>query len=127
MSSSAPPPITRIEPEPPPLATAIAAVVAEYARAIEARDLAAIKAVYPTITDDQQRGFQRFFQSVRSINARLTASAPQGDGNTATARVSGAYDYVDSNGRAQREAVNSTATFRRDGSRWRIVSTVSTR
>lgn len=126
-SSTAPPPVTKLEPEPPPLATAIAAVVAEYARAIDARDLAAIRAVYPTITEDQQRGFQRFFQSVRSVNARLTASSPQGDGNTATARVSGAYDYVDSNGRTQREAVSFTATFRRDGARWRIVSTVSTR
>lgn len=126
-STAAPPPVTKVEPEPPPLATVIAGVVAEYARAIEARDLAAIRAVYPTITEAQQRGFQQFFQSVRSITARLTASAPQGDGNTATARVTGTYDYVDSNGRAQREAVSFAATFRRDGTRWRIVSTVSTR
>ena len=115
--------MTKLEPEPPPLATAIAAVVAEYARAIEARDLAAIRSVYPTISEQQQRGFQQFFQSVRSITARLTASPPQGDGNTATARVSGAYDYVDAAGKPQRQAVSFTATFRRDGTRWRIVST----
>ena len=72
---------------------------------------------------DVDAGFQQFFQSVRSINARLTAAAPQGDATTATARVTGSYEYVDAAGKPQTQLVAFTATFRRDGTRWRIVAT----
>jgi hypothetical protein len=121
-STSAPVPAPRLQPPAPPLGAAIAAVVADYARAIDSRDLAAIRAVYPTIPAEQQRGFQQFFQSVRSVTATLVSSAPSGNDSVATARVTGRYEYVDATGKPQVQAVGFNATFRREGTVWRIVS-----
>ncbi len=118
---AAPPP-SRTVPEAPPAAVEIAALVAEYARAIEARDLAAIKAVYPAISAEQQNGFQRFFATVKSLRARLAAGTPTINAASATAEVSGTYDYTDAAGKEQQQRVAFRATFRRDANRWIIVS-----
>ncbi len=118
---SAPPP-ARTVPEAPTVAAEIAALVAEYARAIEARDLTAIKAVYPSISAEQQNGFQRFFATVRSLRARLSVGTPTVNAASATAQVSGMYDYTDAAGKEQQQRVAFRATFRRDGDRWTIVS-----
>jgi serine/threonine-protein kinase len=111
-----------LEPRPIPLGTAIAAVVSDYARAIGSRDLAAIRALYPAISAEQQRGFQQFFQSVRSLTATLTPSDPTGNDTLATSRVTGRYEYVDAGGKPQVQTVGFLATFRRVGTVWRIVS-----
>jgi serine/threonine-protein kinase len=110
--------------EPPTVAPAdeIAALVAEYARAIEARDLPAIRALYPSITDQQQRGFRSFFNVVKSLRATLAPGSTTVDGATASARITGTYDYTNAAGKAERQAVSFNATFRRDGGRWRIAS-----
>jgi serine/threonine-protein kinase len=121
-SATVPMPAPRVEPPPPPLGTVIAAVVADYARAIGSRDLSAIRAVYPAISADQQSRFQQFFQSVRSVTATLTPSDPSGDDSVATARVTGRYEYVDASGKPQVQEVGFNATFRREGAVWRIVS-----
>jgi hypothetical protein len=96
--------------------------VAEYARAIESRDLSAIRALYPSITEEQQRGFSSFFDRVRSLRATLNAANPIVDGNSATTRVTGAYEFVGSDGKAQRQPVTFSATLRRVGTQWRIAS-----
>jgi eukaryotic-like serine/threonine-protein kinase len=119
---AAAPPASRTVPEAPPAAVEIAALVAEYARAIEARDLAAIKAVYPAISAEQQSGFQRFFATVKSLRARLSAGTPTINAASATAQVSGMYDYTDAAGKEQQQRVAFRATFRRDANRWIIVS-----
>jgi hypothetical protein len=118
-----PAPAPRVEePEAPPLGTAVAAVVADYARAISSRDLGALRAVYPTISPEQQQGFQQFFASVRSLTATLAPSDASGNDSVATARVTGRYEYVDASGKPQVQSVAFSATFRRAGSVWRIVA-----
>jgi ketosteroid isomerase-like protein len=115
-------PPSRPEPEPSSAISEITSLVAQYARAIEARDLGGIKALYPLISDAQERGFRDFFENVRTLKTTLVLGALGVDGNSATAPITGAYDYTDRSGKTQHQSLAFRATFRRDGTRWRIAS-----
>jgi serine/threonine-protein kinase len=105
-----------------PVAADIAPAVESYARAIESRDIGAIRRAYPGLTSDQQRGFEQFFQSARSINVTFKVANVEGSGSSADARLVGTYEYVNSEGRPEKQPVNFAASLRRDGSGWRLVS-----
>jgi eukaryotic-like serine/threonine-protein kinase len=111
---------------PPPPAPATAADVApvfeSYARAIEARDIAAIRRVYPGLTDTQQRGFEQFFEAARKVDVTFRVASVEGSATTTEARVNGTYQYEASSGRVERQPVSFVATLKRDGSSWRLVS-----
>jgi eukaryotic-like serine/threonine-protein kinase len=115
-------PQSRTEPDPPSPTTEINALIADYAQGIESRDLARIRALYPAITDEQQRGFQSFFQTVRGLRATLNVGSVTTEGNAASAQVTGAYDYTDGSGKPVHQVLSFRATFRRDANRWRIAS-----
>jgi hypothetical protein len=102
------------EPKPPPREE-IATTVAAYARAIESRDISAVRRVYPGITSDQARGFEQFFQSARSINVTFRATDIETNGNSAEARLVGTYQYVTSEGKSERQPVSFSASLRYDG------------
>jgi hypothetical protein len=95
--------------------------VEAYARAIESRDVGAIRRVYPRLTAGQAADFERFFQTARRVNVSFRVSDLEGNGNTAEARLSGRYDYVTADGNREL-AVSFAASFRYDGSDWRLVS-----
>jgi len=120
------PPQTQPESPPPapalPTAADVAPVFEAYARAIESRDVAAIRRVYPGLTADQQRGFEQFFESSRKINVTFRVASVEGTPSTAEVRVTGRYEYETSAGHAERQAVAFAATLRRDGSAWRLVA-----
>ena len=128
----APPPVTAPAPAPtpapPPAAppaprTAdVAQTVAAYARAIESRDVGAIRRVYPGLTSSQASNFEQFFQAARRINVSFRVSQLEGSGNSAEARLVGSYEYVTSDGKTERQPVSFAASFRHDGSDWRLVS-----
>ena len=99
----------------------MAPVIESYARAIESRDVSAIRRVYPGLTSDQQRGFEQFFESAREIDVTLRVSSVEGTASTADVRVSGRYEYEGSSGRTERQSVSFAATLRRDGGGWRMV------
>jgi serine/threonine-protein kinase len=103
-------------------ASEVASVVAAYARAIESRDVAAVKRAYPGMTAEQARGFGQFFEAARSINVTFRVAGLETNGNTAEARLVGTYEYVTSGSRTERQPVSFAATFRNDGSSWRLVS-----
>ena len=133
---TSPPPVTAQrsvetspDPEPPAasapaIATAadISPTVQAYARAIESRDIGAIRRVYPGLTADQQRRFEQFFQSARNINVTFRVDHVDGSPNAADARLVGTYEYVNSEGRTDRQPVTFAASLRRDGSGWRLIS-----
>jgi serine/threonine-protein kinase len=136
--ASRPPPVVSAPPVAPPapvspppapprqelvIASELTALLGEYARAIESRDLAAIRTVYPGISEEQQRGFRSFFATVRGLKATFSVGTVSVDGNTASAPVSGSYDYTDATGKLLHQTLGFRATFRRDGTRWRISST----
>jgi serine/threonine-protein kinase len=100
----------------------IASVIAAYARAIESRDISAVRRAYPGITGDQARGFEQFFQSARSINVTFRVTDVDANGNSADAHLAGSYEYVTSEGRTERQPVSFSASLRYDGSSWRLTS-----
>jgi serine/threonine protein kinase len=122
--SPAPTPVvsTSSSPDPAKARADIAAVIAAYADAIEARDLAAMRRLYPAMTSDQQRSFQQFFASVRSMQARLAVATLQLDGTTAEAHITGSYAYVTSSGRSERQEANFRATLGVENGVWRMTA-----
>jgi hypothetical protein len=100
----------------------IDAAIARYARAIESRDVAAIRRVYPGLTADQQRGFEQFFEAARKVDVTFRVASVEGSATSAEARVTGTYQYESSSGRVERQPVSFVATLRRDGTTWRLVS-----
>jgi len=118
-----PPPVRNPDPEPkPPPREEIATTVAAYARAIESRDIGAVRRVYPGITSDQARGFEQFFQSARSINVTFRVTDVETSGNSADAKLVGSYQYVTSEGKSERQPVSFSASLRYDSGAWRLTS-----
>jgi hypothetical protein len=113
-----------VAPHPPAPATAadVAPVFESYARAIEARDIAAIRRVYPALTSDQQRGFEQFFEAARKLDVTFKVASVEGSATITDARVNGTYEYESSSGRVERQPVSFVARLRRDGGTWRLVS-----
>jgi serine/threonine protein kinase len=114
---TAPPPVAA------PTAADIAPTVEAFARAIESKDIGAIRRVYPGLTSDQQRRFEQFFQGARTINAsfkvaNVTASGASG----ADAQLFGAYEYVTTAGKTERQPVTFAVTLGHDGRTWRLTS-----
>ena len=121
----APPPVRTPDPEPEPKPAPreeIASTVAAYARAIESRDVGAIRRVYPGLTSEQARGFEQFFQAARSLNVTFRATNIETSGNNADARLVGTYQYTASDGKAHSQPVSFSASLRYDGSSWRLTS-----
>jgi hypothetical protein len=115
----------RPEAPPPPVdqRPALQAAVAEYAAAIEARDIAAIRRAYPGMTEAQQRGWEQFFQVTRDVKAKLRLPQVQVSGATAEGVVAGSYTYLNtSNGQMTTQPVTFRASFRADNGRWRLVA-----
>ena len=106
----------------PPTAADVAPVLEAYARAIESRDVSAIRRVYPGLTADEQRRFEQFFESARKIDVTFRVASVDGTPSTADVRVTGRYEYENSAGRAERSSVAFTAAVRKDGSAWRLVA-----
>lgn len=113
--SDAPPPA-------PPTAADVGPVLEAYARAIESRDVSAIRRVYPGLTADQQRGFEQFFESARKINVTFRVASVDGTPSTADVRVTGRYEYENSAGRTERSTIAFVAAVRKDSSAWRLVA-----
>jgi hypothetical protein len=99
----------------------IGGVIGEYARAIEAKSLADLRRVYPSMTDVQQRGWEQFFQVVRDVKADLSMSRLDVSNGTADAQITGTYTYLNtSTGTTERQPVSFRATLKRDAGRWRM-------
>jgi serine/threonine protein kinase len=119
-----PAPVTAPLPTPPsaPAVDPRAAVdqlIASYARAIESRSVAEIRRVYPGLTASQQTGWEQFFQSVRSLHARLAITRADVTETNADVSVSGTYEF-DAGGRTQQQPVTFRATASPDNGSWRI-------
>ena len=110
-------------------ATDVAAATAEinnvidaYARAIESRDIAELRRVYPAISGDQASAFTDFFKSTRTLRAALAVKSSRVDGNRGAAHVSGTYEFTTTAGRNQQQPVTFDAEFRREGGSWKLVA-----
>jgi serine/threonine-protein kinase len=105
-----------------PTSADVSPTIQAYARAIESRDVGAIKRVYPDLTANQERGFEQFFRSARSVNVTFRVTSVEGTGSTAVAHLAGAYDYVNAGGQSVHQPVGFAATLRNTGGGWRLVA-----
>src|SRR4051812_48930877 len=106
----------------PPTVADIAPVVEAYARAIESRDVGAIRRVNAGLTSSQQRNYEDFFQGAKNINVTFRIQNLEGSPTSADARLVGTYEYVSSDGRDARLPVSFAATFERSGNSWKLTS-----
>jgi serine/threonine-protein kinase len=121
----APPPKQEAPPPAPaaPTAADIAPTVEALARAIESKDIGAIRRVYPGLTSQQQRGFEQFFDGARTINASFRIANVAASGSSgADAQLLGNYEYVNLAGKTDRQPANFALTLGHDGRGWRITS-----
>ena len=100
----------------------VAAVIANYARALESLDLNELRRVYPAMTSAQRKAFDDFFRSIRTLKATLAIGNLQVDGSTADAQVTGSFDYVTTSGGTERRDVRFLATLRRDHGAWLLAA-----
>ena len=86
-------------PAKPDARVAIEQVVARLARAIESRDVSQLRRVHPTLSNQDQESWSRFFGSVQTLKVQLTVTQLNVRGDTATVRLDGTYEYQRNNGR----------------------------
>jgi Serine/threonine protein kinase len=102
-------------------AAEVANAVEAYARAIESRDIGAVRRAYAGLTSDQARGFEQFFDSARHINVTFRVAGLDVNGNSADARLVGSYQYTHGS-RNETQPVSFAATLSYDGSTWKLTS-----
>jgi hypothetical protein len=115
--ASQPPPKVVVNPS-----VEIDAVVANYARAIESKDITEVRRAYPGATQQQLDGFGEFFKSVRSIRAHFNVGSLDVRSDVADARLTGTYDYVTAAGKSEQQSVSFQASFRHDNGVWKLTS-----
>ncbi|PYP22563.1 MAG: hypothetical protein DMD53_02150 [Gemmatimonadetes bacterium] len=97
--------------------------IADYARALESRDLSEVRRAYPGLTPAQQQGWKDLFQSARRLKASLTVTAVKVVGGTAEAIVTGVYDYDNvRTGRTERLPVTFRAILIAETAGWRLAT-----
>jgi serine/threonine-protein kinase len=101
--------------------TLIAHAIASYARAIESRDITAIRRVYPAMSPQQQSSFEQFFQATSELRVTFRVMSLSIAGSTADARVTGTYEYRTARGEEQ-SAVAFDATLAKEADSWRLLS-----
>jgi serine/threonine-protein kinase len=110
-------------PPPKPATTSdLTPVVDAYARAIETRDMAAVRRINPNISASQARGLLDFFQRAKTINVTFRIEDLSSTTTSAEATLAGRYDYVTLENDAKHENVSVAASFQREGNAWRLVS-----
>jgi hypothetical protein len=101
----------------------ISALVASYAAAIEKRDIAAIRRVYPGLTPSQQQDWSRFFETVQDVAVTLHIAKLDVADSAADADLTGEYVYDNlSTHRSVRQAVTFHTTLRRNAGIWKMVT-----
>jgi serine/threonine-protein kinase len=107
----------------PPTAADIAPAVEGFARAIESKDIGAIRRVYPGLTSDQQRRFEQFFEGARTINATFRiANLSASSASAADAQLAGVYEFVTVAGKTERQPVTFAVSLAKEGRTWRLTS-----
>ena len=106
----------------------IKALIADYARALESRDVNEVRRVYPGLTSPEQETLRQFFASVPELKAGLTINRLVIAGASADVLVNGVYEYVDAKtGRSRRDTTTFRATVVQDSTGWHLTSIHSLR
>ena len=91
-----------------------------YEAALERRDLAAMKRVWPGMDRTQEAGLRSDFQNARSIDVEIVNPQITVKDDTATVRFLRRYDFHTVDGQRLTSQSNTTMTLQRAGSGWTI-------
>jgi hypothetical protein len=97
---------------------AVRDLVAAYARALEAKDMARVHALYPGMSPTTERQTRSALEEMKDLKVDIAPSAITVDGAKAQARVTGAWTYRG----GKPLNINNTYRFERRGSGWVIVA-----
>lgn len=115
-----PPPV--VTPPPPPARddpAEIGKVIRDLAAALESRRVAAVRSVYPNLSDREEQTWGRFFAATRELSMTISVTQLRSFGDSAAAVVQGTYTYVNADGQ-QRQPISFPASFIRRQGRWQI-------
>ena len=122
-SPVAPPPVHTPPSDAPPVAddeSAIRAVVAAYARAIETKDLALFRSIKPNLGADEERRIQQGFRAVTSQKVNITIASIDRRGDRASLQLR-RQDIIVAGGRRQSPESRQTMTLVKSNGSWVIV------
>ena len=100
--------------------SAIRAVVATYARAIESKDLALFRSIKPNLGADEERRIQQGFRAVTSQKVNITITSIDRRGDAASVHLS-RQDIIEAGGRRQSPESRQTMTLAKSNGTWVIV------
>lgn len=111
---------------PPPAAPAaeelIADVVARYVRALEGRDIGALRAIWPGLSGAAQSAIENDFANARAISVSFSDPRIDVRGTSATVTGTRRYGLQTRDGQQLRSETRTTLTLRRTDSGWVIES-----
>ncbi len=109
-------------PAQPTAQEAVAATLRRYTSALEQRDVAALKAVWPGLSRSQQEAVEADFANARSISVELASPRIDVNGATATVTAVRHYSLRTRDGQQLRSDTTTTLTLRHAASGWLIES-----
>ena len=113
-----PPPAPPTDPTPQ-----IRETIAAYGRALEGKDVSALRRLYPQIGSGQLQAWQDLFDNARDIHADLRPGQIDLNGDVADVAVSGTLTYQNTNTRRQeRNPTTFHARLARSGGAWVITA-----
>ena len=95
-------------------------MVAQYVAGLDARSMAALKRVWPTLSGAQERAIQAEFANARSVQARFNDPRIEMNGDSATVTGVREYRLVTQDGQQLSTVTRTTLTMRRSGDAWQI-------
>jgi serine/threonine-protein kinase len=112
---------TAAEPvQPASPASAIAEVLDRYKRALEARNLDAVKRLWPTVSSAQESAMRYEFQNTKSIEVEILNPQITIAGSTATVQFTRRYRLLTKDGQRPETESRTTMILHRNGSGWTI-------
>lgn len=100
--------------------SAIRAVVAAYARAIESKDLALFRSIKPNLLAEEERRIQQGFRAVSSQKVNVTIASIDRRGDQASVLLR-RQDIIEASGRRQSADSRQTMTLAKSKGAWVIV------
>ena len=98
-------------------------MISDYATALESRNLAHVRAVYPGMTPSQAQELGTFLAGAKDLHASLRVSEFTHSGDRAEATLETTYEYFDLKaGHEDRRTVTQHATFTSASGNWKITS-----
>ena len=117
---AAAPPKAPPAPAEPSAETQIAEALSRYEAALEARNLAALKRVWPGLSGTQEAALRDEFLHARRIDVDLASPRIDVAGTTATATFVRRYEVLKTDGQLLNSRSVTTVTLRRNGAGWVI-------